>query len=588
MRNIYMFQPQHTQTFKDRKVFWLPYSCGTLWSYANQFDHIRENFELKYIFFKRDKPEDVMARIEDPKVCGFSCYVWNENYCLTMAKEIKAKWPDCHIVFGGEQVTDSFKDYDFIDSIIKYEGEENFVTLLEHILEGTPVPESFPKKRIQQLDIPSPYATGVFDPLLEEYPDASWNMIFETNRGCPFSCTFCNWGSLTQSKIKNFDLDRVREDIEWIIGKPIGYLMLADANFGAFRQRDLEVAKILREVSEKSELDAVNVQFAKNFNETIWEIAKELGPLFRGLTVSVQSMHDKTLDAIKRRNMDMSNMQKIMKDSKVHGITTYSELILGLPEETLETWKEGFIKLIEAGQNDSIDIWHAQLLENSELAHPSSREKYGLKTIKVKDYMPLHGYNYWEDIEETIEIVNETNTMSKEELIEAFMWAWMMINVHITGYSQNYSKNYEPGYRAFYDKLFHDIRTNKNNFLHEEHNKIERIISHYLETGDIIDNKYRGHIVLQVNAEFFYVNRDEVYSMLEELFDINDEVMICVQRNFLYDGDVNYPLEIDFENEKIIVDTKMENIEKFDFYALRRQQWLKNKIEIIKKDKLTL
>ena len=280
-KNVYLFQPQYATIYNNSISYWIPYSVGCIWSYAYQFEHIKNNFNLKEIFFKRDKPSDVIDKIENPTVCGFSCYVWNEKYCLELAKEIKKTWPDCVVVFGGEQVTSAFCNYDFIDCVIQYEGEENFLDLLEHIIDGKKLPNVFPKKRLNSLSIPSPYTTGVFDKIVNDNPDAIWNMSFETNRGCPFSCTFCNWGSLTQSKIKKFNIDRVRKDLEWCIGKPVVYLFAADANFGIFKERDLEIAKVIKEVASKCSIDAVNLQYTKNSNETVFQIAKDMGNLSR-------------------------------------------------------------------------------------------------------------------------------------------------------------------------------------------------------------------------------------------------------------------------------------------------------------------
>ena len=109
MRNIYFFQPQYAVDYRKEKNYWLPYSIGCLWSYCNQYQDIQENYVLADIVFKRESHDDILARLDNPVVCAFSCYQWNKNYNLTLAEKIKKQWPECSIVFGGPEVTIYFE-----------------------------------------------------------------------------------------------------------------------------------------------------------------------------------------------------------------------------------------------------------------------------------------------------------------------------------------------------------------------------------------------------------------------------------------------------------------------------------------------
>ena len=99
--NVYMFQPQYAVEIRKEDTYWLPYSVGCLWSYCSQFKYITDNFELKEFIFRREDPQDILDRLDNPTVCAFSCYIWNERYNLHVAKLIKEKYPDCIIEFGG-------------------------------------------------------------------------------------------------------------------------------------------------------------------------------------------------------------------------------------------------------------------------------------------------------------------------------------------------------------------------------------------------------------------------------------------------------------------------------------------------------
>ena len=74
-----------------------------------------------------------------------------------------------------------------------------------------------PSQRIMDLsEVPSPYIMGLFDHLDEMYPGKIWNAVIETNRGCPFMCTFCDWGGTTFSKVKKFGLNALKKNLDWM------------------------------------------------------------------------------------------------------------------------------------------------------------------------------------------------------------------------------------------------------------------------------------------------------------------------------------------------------------------------------------
>jgi putative methyltransferase len=596
MHNVYLFQPQYAVEFRKETTYWIPYSVGCLWSYVLQFTDIVDNFQLKEFIFRREPPEQVLSRLDNPAVCGFSCYVWNEKYCLSLAKLIKDRWPNCIIQFGGSQSSGKLLKYDFIDTIFSSEGEENFLQSLRDIVAGR-LPEKFyQKRRLENLDIPSPYALGLFDSLIEQNPGAVWSMTFETNRGCPYSCTFCDWGGITYSKIKKFNLDRVREDLEWSIGKPISYVYCADANFGIFKDRDLEIAHMIKDIAQKGgTIDSVNLQYAKNSTDVVFEIAKTIGNLSRGVTVSVQSMNNNTLDAVERKNLNINNIAHLMDLSERYGVSTYTEVILGLPLETLETWKQGFSEILEMGQHQSIDMWLAQLLENSELNQDKSRQQYGIKSVIAKDYMTLYNVNDWRDIDEEIELINQTSTMSTRDLVEGYMYGWMIIHFHINGYSQHFAKYcryiLNISYRQFYDQLFAYLQ-HKNTVFQEHFQKLYSVVDHYLQTGEMIkfdDYKASGHGIHALSYEFVYNNRNQAYALSQavaELFGYVPDSVISVQKNFVYDPNQSYPIVIDTEYDltnwesapsQYVIDAKFPIGQEFDFYALRRQGLVKNK-----------
>ena len=602
MHNVYLFQPQFSVEVRKEINHWLPYSVGCLWSYAQQFDIIKENFLLKNIIFKRQDPRVVLDSIESPSVCGFSCYVWNRKYCLHLAELVKKQWPECIIVMGGPDAHTKMLDLDYVDTVVMSEGEESFVQILKDILNGIKPQELYTKTRLQNLDIPSPYTTGIFDKIIQDNPDTLWAMVLETNRGCPFACTFCDWGGTTYSKVKRFALEHVKADLDWATNNKVAFIFCADANFGVFKERDIEIAKMIRATADRGSLETVNLQYAKNSSDVVFTIAKILGNLSRGVTVSVQSMNEPTLKAIKRENLSINNIKALMDLSRKYQVVTYTEAILGLPEETLETWKNGLAEILEMGQHDSIDIWFCQLLENSELNSFEAKVQYGIKSITACDYMPFFNKNDYQDINEEIKLVNATNTMSTEDMAEAYMYGWIIIHFHISGYTQLYAKYCRNvlniPYREFYDQVHKEIQN--HNFFKEHYHALKQSVYNYLTTGSLSNSnmrplqvdssKVRGHGLGSESFRHIYDNREHAFDLGESIvnhFNGDASSIKTLQTNIIFDLSVTFPQEISVPlNIETWKDTPtkyqittLNNLDAdFDFYLVRRKGLLKNLI----------
>lgn len=609
-KKVYLFQPQNEIIVGNTSNFWIPYSAGCLWSYVQQYDYINKHFSLEYIFFKRMSTLSVLSKIENPSIIGFSCYIWNQNYCLGIAKKIKEKFPSCVIVFGGPQVSGSFLKYDFIDSLVMAEGEESFLEILNSIIDSRPLQQIYSKKRLENLDIPSPYSSGVFNHLIKDNPDTLWATTIETNRGCPYACTFCDWGSVTYSKVKKFYIERIQEDLDWIKSHNVSYLFVADANFGIFKDRDVEIAKLIRGAADQGVVEAVNLQYAKNNTDHCFEIAKIIGPYNRGITVSVQSMNNDTLAAIKRSNLEINDIKHLMRKSVEQNIETYTEVILGLPLETEHTWKTGIAELLELGQHQSIDLSFTEILENSELNSFETRKKYNIKTIKAKQF-----YNVTlDEYPEYGEIVNSTSTMTTEQMAECYMYAWLIIHLHVTGYTQLLAKFirnvHNVSYKEYYDAMFEIIKTNKGP-MHDHFNKTHDVILNYLKTGDfdsINDINQRGDVIHFMSYEFFYYNQNLCFDLgasALSVFTDDIEDILKLQKAAIFNKCQKFPFFIKSEYDldcwaikKTVykTDSKIEEVlklrtdklkildisdKKVDFWVLRRKNLLKNTMEIV-------
>jgi len=554
MKTVYFFQSQFSYDLKSAKQYWFPYTAGTLWVYANQN---LSDWQLGGIQYKRDNIQDYIDSIEKIDLACFCTYVWNKEYNIEMSQAIKKKFPKCHISFGGPQVTEQYLE--FSDSICLGEGEVSLVELMTDINMGRSTKTIYQNSRMPTLDnLPSPYTQGVFDSMVQAEPGTKWAAVFETNRGCPYSCTFCEWGGLTASKIFQFDMKRIQAELEWFRDNPVAVIFLADANFGIFKDRDLQIAKQMNATLQGSALEYVSMNYAKNSNQRVFEIAKILGTVSKGITISVQSMNPDTLKVIKRQNMKVNNFADMMKLAEEYNTYTYTELILGLPLETKETWKQGLTNLMELGQHNKIFIQKGLLLPNTDWAKVQ-QEQYNIETVSIYDFIP--GVEQYENDKEHAEFVVSTNTMSRQDMHESFMYGWMCEQMHYNGYSQIIAKwlktKHNVNYKSFYDCMFEMI-VNAPDIKHE----YNRISSAYLElqqTGKVSVDGILTNTLEIVSRKVFYQMYDSCINFAiqvgKQFASIPQEV-IELQRRFLKNTQYTTPytvnLDVNFETQECI------------------------------------
>ena len=474
-KRISFVQPNFQQGPKEFNAYYLPYSAGVILSYALASDKVQDAWELDHLVWRREPIEELALKLSTSHVVAFSTYVWNHRYNYKLARLVKTFNPECTIVFGGPEpaIEDPklFELEPFMDLVIKMEGEITFRRILEdhgsdytHI-EGllinspTGLINTGDPKRINDLDdVPSPYLAGIFDRVMAENPGVIWNATLETNRGCPYQCTFCDWGSLTYNKVKKFELERVYDELDWI-GEHCGFVTITDANFGMFVERDNMIVDKLIEVQKRwGKLESFSMTWAKNQKNEVVDIVKKLiteSPNFgQGLTVSVQSMDNDVLENIKRRNLDQHKIDEIFALCDKNNIPVYTELILGLPGETVESWKEAFWKIFRAGNHGGINILQCQLLENAEM-NLLQKKLYKLESVPVYDYM---SGSYGDvDLNESIDVVVSTKTIPREIMLDTLVWSSFIQTFHINGLSTYIARYLAKQQNIDYSKFYEDL-----------------------------------------------------------------------------------------------------------------------------------
>ena len=567
-KKISFVQPNFQQGPKEFNAYYLPYSAGIILSYSLNDAKIKESWKLHHLVWRREPIDDLALKLSTSDLVAFSTYVWNHRYNYKLAHMIKVLNPKCLIVFGGPEpaIEDPrlFEKEPFMDLVIKMEGEVTFKRILEdfdsdykHIpglLINSPngMINTGDPKRINELDeIPSPYLTGIFDKIITENTNIIWNATLETNRGCPYACTFCDWGSLTYNKVKKFDMQRVYDELDWI-GEHCGFVTITDANFGMFVERDNAIVDKLIEVQKKwDNLKSFSMTWAKNQKNEVVDIVKKLiteSPNFgQGLTVSVQSMDQDVLENIKRRNLDQHKIDEIFALCDKNNIPVYTELILGLPGETVESWKDAFWKIFRAGNHNGINILQCQLLENAEM-NLLQKKLYKLESVAVYDYMS--GSYGDKDLNESIDVVVSTKTIPHELMLDTLVWSSFIQTFHINGlttYIARYLAKQDIDYSVFYENLYDWVK--KDSWFRLQFAETRSYFANWMINGRI-DHPKIGNIEVfgwnLMHRTTLYMVKDKMINyvfesldeFLQETYNIESPVreqLLQFQRNYVID-----------------------------------------------------
>jgi radical SAM superfamily enzyme YgiQ (UPF0313 family) len=426
--------------------YYLPYSIGTLEAYFNKFSENPKRYNFQTTIYKRLILNECLHKLCKDDVILFSVYVWNKNISIEIAKELKKIDSNKFIVFGGPSAPDNaekfLRENDFVDCIVHQEGERTITSVLDvypnedwRLVPGTSSINSkgefitnkcLPKMRDITV-LPSPYLEGTFDRLMKENPNERWLASWETNRGCPFSCTYCDWGSATASKVSRMDMDKLGKELLWFAKNKVEFIYVCDANFGML-PRDMEISKMAIEMKKKYGYPHVlSVQTTKNARERSYDIQKLLyqGGMHKSVNMAMQSMNLTALKEIKRDNISLNDYKVLQKRFISDGIPTYSDLIIGLPGDTFESFKSSVNELISIGQHYRVQFNNLSILPNAEMAKEEYIERNEIMTSEIP-IVNMHGSleDEPEDgINESQEMVISTKDMPKEDWIKTRSFA---------------------------------------------------------------------------------------------------------------------------------------------------------------------
>jgi radical SAM superfamily enzyme YgiQ (UPF0313 family) len=441
LKKIYFADLTHTGKGINSLTF--PLGIALICSYTKKV--FPGEFDIQLFKFPEDLIEEVISRA--PDILALSCYSWNVALVDHVSRWVKKINPSVIIICGGPNFPVEknekllyLKEKEYIDFYIENEGEFAFADLItnlknnnyssdkvkyldilirntNYLKDGKLVSNQvIREKNIEEID--SPYTSG----LLDKFFYSPLIPALETNRGCPFSCTYCADGIKAKNKVSKFNQDRVKDDINYIAKRAnkTNELIITDLNFGMYKG-DVETAQYITDARSVYKYpESLSASAGKNNPDRVMQIIKILKGIWF-VSSSIQSTDPYVLESVKRSNISADSFKGLLEYGNQTGndAFTFTEIILALPGDT----KEKHFKSLEYGINNgarNIRIYQAMVLIGTEMATLETRKKYNLVTkyrVIPGAFGDYHFGSERHEISEIEEIIVSNSGMSFDDYV---------------------------------------------------------------------------------------------------------------------------------------------------------------------------
>ena len=391
----------------------VPLAAGYLASYAASRQAPAEVMICPAVTANLGGDAAILAWLEEvrPDLVGFSCYVWNIERTLSLCRMVRQRLERCLIVLGGPEITPDngflLGHEDFHVGVVG-EGEEAFLELLHAAgrgiegmreIKGLMVREgegwhfTSPRTPVADLEgIPSPYLSGILGVSLNR------SMVLETVRGCPMRCTYCYYHKSSPT-VRAFDRSRIREEFSWACRQGVSEVTFIDPCFA----RRPDILELLAAVSEtgRGNLQVSCELNAEDLDARLVDALARAG--LQHVEIGLQTVNPKALKTI-GRHFDAESFARGVGLLKNAGISVMTDIMVGLPGDSLHDVKRAIDFVLEKGLCDELGLYPLSVLPGTRL-----RDQAGRLGIRFQPKPPY--------------LVTETPDMDCDDIREAFAYA---------------------------------------------------------------------------------------------------------------------------------------------------------------------
>jgi radical SAM superfamily enzyme YgiQ (UPF0313 family) len=318
----------------------------------------------------------------EPWLVGFTCYLWNIERTIWVARELKRLRTQTRVVLGGPEITADnawVLESDAYDFAVIGEGEQTFANLLLALIdEPTPPvpvpglyvpaasgpryrPERVPAFRTPLPDLNalgSPYLAGILDAADEQM------MLLETTRGCVFKCKFCYYPK-SYDKQYYLSFDHVRAGLRHAAGRGAKEVFLLDPTLNQ-RKDFAELLRVLAEGNPERRFTYFGELRGEGITADTARLLRDAN--FTEVEVGLQSIDPDAMTLMDRKN-NLRAFERGVRAMLAEGIRVKVDLIIGLPGDTVESVRRGLRYLHDGGLVSDLQVFNLAVLPGTAFRH---------------------------------------------------------------------------------------------------------------------------------------------------------------------------------------------------------------------------
>ncbi len=441
--NIAWFQPPAEKSYYEYSLAYLftrtHYKLyGKYKDNVNWMDPIYDWCDLSTV-------EQSVERFKDADVICFSNYIWNYSINEQAAQYIKDKYPHIKTIVGGPQLEFHHPDFDNRYKMFDYHCEPTMSAelYLEDWINGyfdnNKSPDhskiAYERRSTVRKSFNYPYVSVYEDNIdfirkAKEFFDSKDMMSrigYETTRGCPFKCTFCEWGGGTGEKLKKKDIQHIKKDLDVIASLGFKEIDLIDSNLGAFKDRDWQLLEMIHERGLR--IMVLSLLKTKDLNRKK-EIINNLMDRGYRANLSVQTFSKTALTNAQRPDLDLKEQFELVYHIRQQVISKYGEqffnrpaeqikeiasveFIMGMPGSTKEDFYNEYLMM------ELLGSWYDGRFEYSYLpftiaSSEEDKKKFDVNLVPVYTESIFGSKNYFETI-------SHCYSYTKQDMYEMFL-----------------------------------------------------------------------------------------------------------------------------------------------------------------------